>query len=123
MNSDSFQSHGNGNSMPPSSNNGTSIAGSQYSQEYNDPYNQIILGNMYSGNRAFTFASSKGSRSLANSAALIPCAKFLWGSESIGTQSTVMTRRSMVIAQAVPEPHHEKEGNKAMEGGVWASFA
>lgn len=62
------------------------------------------------------------SRSIAGSAALVPKAKYSWASESLGTQSTVMTRRSLATA-SVPEPEHIKTGNKAMEGRLWASFA
>ena len=68
-------------------------------------------------------------RSLANSAALIPRAKFSWASESLGTQSTIITRRSFGASgyegggNSVPEPHHEREGSKVVAGRIWASFA
>ena len=74
------------------------------------------------GGDGSTFGGSKGSRSLANSAAMIPRAKFSWASESVGTQSTVLTRRSINTA-SVPEPHHEREGSKVVAGRMWASFA
>jgi len=61
-------------------------------------------------------------RSIAGSAALVPKAKYSWASESLGTQSTVMTRRSLATA-SVPEPEHTNNPNKAVEGRLWASFA
>ena len=71
---------------------------------------------------ASTFGS-RNSRSIAGSAALIPKAKFSWATESLGTQSTVMTRRSMASSSAnVPEPMQERK-SKVVEGRMWASFA
>ncbi|KAL7553796.1 hypothetical protein ACHAWF_017148 [Thalassiosira exigua] len=61
-------------------------------------------------------------RSLAGSAALVPKAKYSWASESLGTQSTVMTRRSLATA-SVPEPEQVRNANAAVEGRLWASFA
>jgi chitin synthase len=61
-------------------------------------------------------------RSIAGSAALVPKAKYSWASESLGTQSTVMTRRSLATA-SVPEPEHTRNPNTAVEGRLWASFA
>ena len=95
-----------------------------------DAYGQQQMvggGGMYGvggegGDGVSSFGGSRGQRSLANSAALIPRAKFSWASESIGTQSTVLTRRSLNTA-SVPEPQHEREGNKVVAGRVWASFA
>jgi len=86
------------------------------------PGQMIQQEGMYSSSGASSFGGSKGSRSLANSAAIIPQAKFSWASESVGTQSTVLTRRSFNTA-SVPEPQHEKEGNKVVAGRLWASFA
>ncbi|KAL3791133.1 hypothetical protein HJC23_000553 [Cyclotella cryptica] len=60
-------------------------------------------------------------RSIAGSAALVPKAKYSWASESLGTQSTVMTRRSLATA-SVPEPIGERK-SQAVEGRMWASFA
>eukprot|EP00956_Cyclotella_meneghiniana_P008092 scaffold10780_cov78-Cyclotella_meneghiniana.AAC.1 len=71
---------------------------------------------------ASTFGS-RNSRSIAGSAALIPKAKFSWANESLGTQSTVMTRRSMASTTAnVPEPTQDRRSTEA-EGRIWASFA
>eukprot|EP00580_Thalassiosira_gravida_P015401 CAMPEP_0201665904 /NCGR_PEP_ID=MMETSP0494-20130426/6900_1 /ASSEMBLY_ACC=CAM_ASM_000839 /TAXON_ID=420259 /ORGANISM="Thalassiosira gravida, Strain GMp14c1" /LENGTH=1070 /DNA_ID=CAMNT_0048144943 /DNA_START=115 /DNA_END=3327 /DNA_ORIENTATION=+ len=61
-------------------------------------------------------------RSIAGSAALVPKAKYSWASESLGTQSTVMTRRSLATA-SVPEPEHARSTSAATEGRLWASFA
>lgn len=61
-------------------------------------------------------------RSIAGSAALVPKAKYSWASESLGTQSTVMTRRSLATA-SVPEPEHSRSTSAAVEGRLWASFA
>ena len=61
-------------------------------------------------------------RSIAGSAALVPKAKYSWASESLGTQSTVMTRRSLATA-SVPEPEMTKRAAAETEGRVWASFA
>ncbi|KAL9180636.1 hypothetical protein ACHAXT_011089 [Thalassiosira profunda] len=61
-------------------------------------------------------------RSIAGSAALVPKAKYSWASESLGTQSTVMTRRSLATA-SVPEPEQTRSSSKAVEGRLWASFA
>eukprot|EP00584_Thalassiosira_punctigera_P006391 CAMPEP_0172531652 /NCGR_PEP_ID=MMETSP1067-20121228/4967_1 /TAXON_ID=265564 ORGANISM="Thalassiosira punctigera, Strain Tpunct2005C2" /NCGR_SAMPLE_ID=MMETSP1067 /ASSEMBLY_ACC=CAM_ASM_000444 /LENGTH=1075 /DNA_ID=CAMNT_0013316051 /DNA_START=36 /DNA_END=3264 /DNA_ORIENTATION=- len=61
-------------------------------------------------------------RSIAGSAALVPKAKYSWASESLGTQSTVMTRRSLATA-SVPEPEHSRSTTAAVEGRLWASFA
>ena len=61
-------------------------------------------------------------RSIAGSAALVPKAKYSWASESLGTQSTVMTRRSLATA-SVPEPEQTKSKSAAVEGRIWASFA
>ncbi|KAL7536573.1 hypothetical protein ACHAXR_007251 [Thalassiosira sp. AJA248-18] len=98
--------------------------GSQYSQSQSysqptNPYQMVNNGYDVPGTGASSFS---GSRSLANSQAIIPKAKFSWASESIGTQSTVMTRRSL-NSNSVPEPQHEKEGSKVVEGRLWASFA
>eukprot|EP00970_Alexandrium_tamarense_P017272 scaffold8975_cov173-Alexandrium_tamarense.AAC.1 len=80
-------------------------------------YQQVVPRPMYAD---ASFVSGN-SRSIANSAALIPKAKFSWASESLGTQSTVMTRRSMATA-SVPEPNEQRK-SKAVEGRIWASFA
>ena len=61
-------------------------------------------------------------RSIAGSAALVPKAKYSWASESLGTQSTVMTRRSLATA-SVPEPEQVRSSTAAVEGRLWASFA
>jgi len=61
-------------------------------------------------------------RSIAGSAALVPKAKYSWASESLGTQSTVMTRRSLATA-SVPEPEMTRSSTAAVEGRLWASFA
>mmetsp|Transcript_20206 Transcript_20206/g.38806 ORF Transcript_20206/g.38806 Transcript_20206/m.38806 type:complete len:1076 (+) Transcript_20206:134-3361(+) len=61
-------------------------------------------------------------RSIAGSAALVPKAKYSWASESLGTQSTVMTRRSLATA-SVPEPEFQRNSNAAVEGRLWSSFA
>ncbi|EJK59932.1 hypothetical protein THAOC_19792 [Thalassiosira oceanica] len=61
-------------------------------------------------------------RSIAGSAALVPKAKYSWASESLGTQSTVMTRRSLATA-SVPEPEITRREGAATEGRIWASFA
>ena len=61
-------------------------------------------------------------RSIAGSAALVPKAKYSWASESLGTQSTVMTRRSLATA-SVPEPEQTRSSSAATEGRLWASFA
>ncbi|KAL3811238.1 hypothetical protein ACHAXA_003907 [Cyclostephanos tholiformis] len=61
-------------------------------------------------------------RSIAGSAALVPKAKYSWASESLGTQSTVMTRRSLATA-SIPEPEMQKSSTAAVEGRMWASFA
>lgn len=61
-------------------------------------------------------------RSIAGSAALVPKAKYSWASESLGTQSTVMTRRSLATA-SIPEPEMVKRTAAATEGRLWASFA
>ncbi|KAL7542367.1 hypothetical protein ACHAXR_011719 [Thalassiosira sp. AJA248-18] len=61
-------------------------------------------------------------RSIAGSAALVPKAKYSWASESLGTQSTVMTRRSLATA-SVPEPEQTRSSTAAVEGRLWASFA
>ena len=69
--------------------------------------------------------SSQSSRSLANSAALIPKARFSWASESLGPQSTIMSsgHRSLNTA-SVPEPQMaQRDGGKVTEGRIWASFA
>ncbi|KAL7461885.1 hypothetical protein ACHAXS_002293, partial [Conticribra weissflogii] len=65
--------------------------------------------------------ASKNTRSIAGSAALIPRAKFSWASESLGTQSTVATRRS-INSTSVPESNEQRE-SKAVEGRLWSSFA
>ena len=67
-----------------------------------------------------TFESSR-SRSIAGSQAIIPKAKFSWASESLGTQSTVMTRRSLATA-SVPEPEEKRTG-AGHSGRMWASLA
>ena len=67
-----------------------------------------------------TFESAR-SRSLAGSA-LVPKAKYSWASESVGPQSTVMTRRSLATA-SVPEPEMKKNASAGTEGRLWASFA
>ena len=61
-------------------------------------------------------------RSIAGSAALVPKAKYSWASESLGTQSTVITRRSLATA-SVPEPEVSRRSSAAVEGRLWASFA
>ena len=61
-------------------------------------------------------------RSIAGSAALVPKAKYSWASESLGTQSTVMTRRSLTTA-SIPEPEMQRRPTAAVEGRMWASFA
>jgi len=61
-------------------------------------------------------------RSIAGSAALVPKAKYSWASESLGTQSTVITRRSLATA-SVPEPEIPRRSSAAVEGRLWASFA
>ncbi|KAL3767888.1 hypothetical protein ACHAW5_010131 [Stephanodiscus triporus] len=61
-------------------------------------------------------------RSIAGSAALVPKAKYSWASESLGTQSTVMTRRSLTTA-SIPEPEIQRSTTAAAEGRMWASFA
>jgi chitin synthase len=61
-------------------------------------------------------------RSIAGSAALVPKAKYSWASESLGTQSTVMTRRSLATA-SIPEPEMQRSSTAAAEGRMWASFA
>jgi hypothetical protein len=133
---------------------GGSNASSQYSQSQlivGDPYMHIPGGGggnamMYAGHGGYgghgyggglgsdsiagtshLGASSRGTnsgRSLANSAAIIPRAKFSWADESLGTQSTIFTRRSVGGGrESVPQPHREKEGSKVVEGRIWASFA
>ena len=69
--------------------------------------------------------STQSSRSLANSAAIIPKARFSWASESLGAQSTILTagHRSLNTA-SVPEPQlAQRDGGKVTEGRIWASFA
>jgi len=61
-------------------------------------------------------------RSIAGSAALVPKAKYSWASESLGTQSTVMTLCSLATA-SVPEPEQTRSSTAAVEGRLWASFA
>jgi len=111
-------------SQPPGSqysqSNPSVYSASHYSGGQPPPYHMVQktdVSYMDSG----TFASSS-SRSLANSNAIIPRARFSWASESIGAQSTVLTRCSVASA-SVPEPHHEREGSKVVEGRLWASFA
>ncbi len=117
-------------------------SGSMMSQPYlmvptgDNNNNTMMYGNSATGSIAGFSAyanssansSSRGTRSLANSAALIPRAKFSWASNSVGTQSTVATRRSYMSQQqhainSVPEPMHEREGGKVVAGRIWASFA
>ncbi len=67
---------------------------------------------------------SYGSRArsiTSGSQMLVPKARFSWASESLGGNSTVMTRQSIMSA-SVPEPSEQRE-SKATEGRLWASFA
>jgi len=132
---DSYMSNNNnnnGNNSTQYSQSQQGTAQSQYSQSQyesqyssSQPYNNQMIpnGNVNANAGDMSFASSMGSRSLANSQALIPKARFSWAGESLGTQSTVMTHRSLNSSASVPTPHHEREGNKVMEGRLWASFA
>jgi len=86
------------------------------------------------GSGMMSRSGSQSGRSLANSAALVPRAKFSWASESVGPQSTIFSRKSYgytgIIGEdgdgggnSVPEPNHDREGSKVVAGRIWASFA
>jgi chitin synthase len=86
------------------------------------------------GSGMMSRSGSQSGRSLANSAALVPRAKFSWASESVGPQSTIFSRKSYGYTgiageggdgggNSVPEPNHDREGSKVVAGRIWASFA
>eukprot|EP00571_Detonula_confervacea_P011234 CAMPEP_0172298518 /NCGR_PEP_ID=MMETSP1058-20130122/1136_1 /TAXON_ID=83371 /ORGANISM="Detonula confervacea, Strain CCMP 353" /LENGTH=1053 /DNA_ID=CAMNT_0013007795 /DNA_START=41 /DNA_END=3202 /DNA_ORIENTATION=- len=112
--------------MPGMNPNGVVDAPSVYSQQMVPVAGSVMDGSQGWGRDDVselggrTFESR--SRSIAGSAALVPKAKYSWASESLGTQSTVMTRRSLATA-SVPEPEHQRSASKDMEGRLWASFA
>ena len=81
---------------------------------------QVWAGDDVSELGGRTFESR--ARSIAGSAALVPKAKYSWASESVGAQSTVMSRRSLATA-SVPEPEQIRSASAATEGRLWSSFA
>ena len=110
--------HPNAYAQPP-----TSVIDSQSiaaNSQNNNQMGQYLRPDDVSELGGRTFESR--ARSIAGSAALVPKAKYSWASESLGTQSTVMTRRSLATA-SVPEPEQTRNANAATEGRLWASFA
>eukprot|EP00984_Skeletonema_dohrnii_P020002 scaffold9677_cov121-Skeletonema_dohrnii-CCMP3373.AAC.13 len=90
-----------------------------YQQSMPNSQYQVVQGG---GMRdAYSYTGSSGTRSINGSQMLVPKARFSWASESVGGNSTVMTRQSIMSA-SVPEPSERRE-NKATEGRLWASFA
>jgi chitin synthase len=93
-----------------------SLPGSQYHVVPQFPSGGGMgMGDSYSYDSRARSLTSGGSRML------VPKARFSWASESLGGNSTVMTRRSITSA-SVPEPSEQRE-SKATEGRLWASFA
>jgi chitin synthase len=130
------RSHRSRNSHDPTSSvvSGTYISGAYdpsmtyggEQQMYNQPMQQqqqqlaTWAGDDVSDLGGRTFESR--ARSIAGSAALVPKAKYSWASESVGAQSTVMSRRSLATA-SVPEPEQTRSASAATEGRLWSSFA
>jgi chitin synthase len=81
---------------------------------------QVWAGDDVSELGGRTFESR--ARSIAGSQMLVPKAKYSWASESVGAQSTVMSRRSLATA-SMPEPEPTRSAGSATEGRMWSSFA
>jgi chitin synthase len=119
----------NGNAMMHYGNNGG--GGGSGTEAYSIAGSSAFGGGMGSGMMSRSVGGSQSGRSLANSAALVPRAKFSWASESVGPQSTIFSRKSYGYTgiagegggNSVPEPHHDREGSKVVAGRIWASFA
>ncbi|KAK1748807.1 chitin synthase [Skeletonema marinoi] len=74
---------------------------------------QVWAGDDVSELGGRTFESR--ARSIAGSQMLVPKAKYSWASESVGAQSTVMSRRSLATA-SMPEPEPTRSAGSATEG-------
>jgi len=91
-----------------------------YQQSMPNPHYQAMQ--QYSrGGDSYSYTGSRSQSMRSGSQMLVPKARFSWASESVGGNSTVMTRQSINSA-SVPEPSERRE-SKATEGRLWASFA
>ncbi|KAL7491572.1 hypothetical protein ACHAWT_000956, partial [Skeletonema menzelii] len=93
-----------------------------YQQSMPNAQYQVVQQYPRTGGMGDSYSYGSRARSInSGSQMLVPKARFSWASESLGGNSTVMTRQSIMSA-SVPEPSERRE-NKATEGRLWASFA
>ncbi|KAL7552851.1 hypothetical protein ACHAWF_016096 [Thalassiosira exigua] len=102
-----------------SENSQSMLQQSQYSSD--DPH-QIVPA-MNGDSSAYVSSMGSRSRSITNAGALLPKVKFSWAYESLGTHSTITSRRSFHSGAGVPDSRNLQEGSTGVPGRLWASFA